>query len=142
MTLISMSFSKGFQSTLPHGERLFPFLIASNASPFQSTLPHGERPFPALHRRFKCQFQSTLPHGERRIAAVLSSPPLIISIHAPARGATLHFGRCPSVHTISIHAPARGATHRLPYLPVKSYKISIHAPARGATCNSSTWQKS
>ena len=35
---------------------------------------------------------------------------IIISIHAPARGATLPFGRVTIFPTISIHAPARGAT--------------------------------
>ena len=34
-----------FQSTLPHGERLILFLIASTLTLFQSTLPHGERPY-------------------------------------------------------------------------------------------------
>ena len=35
---------------------------------------------------------------------------IYISIHAPARGATLHALRLRSVSSISIHAPARGAT--------------------------------
>ena len=36
--------------------------------------------------------------------------PLIISIHAPARGATLNVMRSWLGYSISIHAPARGAT--------------------------------
>ena len=57
---------------------------------------------------------------------------IYISIHAPARGATLHALRLRSVSSISIHAPARGATlHALRLRSVSS--ISIHAPARGAT---------
>ena len=56
----------------------------------------------------------------------------MISIHAPARGAT-PFGRIFCLFAaISIHAPARGATlqgFRRFYMS----KISIHAPARGAT---------
>ena len=79
---------------------------------------------------------------------------ILISIHAPARGATHHrYKHYPYWH-ISIHAPARGATiivgvtsmrpvfqstlprgeRPLPIVVVLhvSY-ISIHAPARGAT---------
>ena len=56
-------------------------------------------------------FQSTLPRGERRRARfpfLLSNP---ISIHAPARGATLLcFTGIVFQNSISIHAPARGAT--------------------------------
>ena len=56
----------------------------------------------------------------------------IISIHAPARGATRHNVLHPSWHMISIHAPARGATSHFERMNL-SGSISIHAPARGAT---------
>ena len=56
-------------------------------------------------------FQSTLPRGER-----------------PEERAFVRFLRM-----ISIHAPARGATYPIAYTKVVQY-ISIHAPARGATC--------
>ena len=55
-----------------------------------------------------------------------------VSIHAPARGATVVAGEVAAELGVSIHAPARGATCRglcargLPH-------VSIHAPARGAT---------
>ena len=79
-----------------------------------------------------------------------------ISIHAPARGATLSDRYQPVKFLISIHAPARGATlaarkilkdakfqstlprGERPLRRVelsKSLSISIHAPARGATKN-------
>ena len=59
---------------------------------------------------------------------------LIISIHAPARGATDRLCGEDVEAIISIHAPARGAT--LDSL-AELFKdiISIHAPARGATAN-------
>ena len=80
---------------------------------------------------------------------------IVISIHAPARGATTAFlksGFSPnlfqsthphgvrlvyiiSLHSflcISIHAPARGATTGY-YEGYQAGYISIHAPARGAT---------
>ena len=60
-----------------------------------------------------CKFQSTLPRGERRFA--ICSPSLIlgISIHAPARGATMQAQKRAILQRISIHAPARGATRSL-----------------------------
>ena len=66
------------------------------------------------------------------IGSQTSKYSFIISIHAPARGAT----RDQSVHfpdlKISIHAPARGATAAC-IIAATSKDISIHAPARGAT---------
>ena len=56
----------------------------------------------------------------------------IISIHAPARGATAENRRCGQFRFISIHAPARGATAERQISFVYDV-ISIHAPARGAT---------
>ena len=35
---------------------------------------------------------------------------------------------------VSIHAPARGATCFRPFSWFASLEVSIHAPARGATC--------
>ena len=80
---------------------------------------------------------------------------VIISIHAPTRGATQFLWMHLLVHLfqstllqeerpqdnmvmqigkmISIHAPTRGATCQ-PYTPSHSCLISIHAPTRGATC--------
>ena len=57
---------------------------------------------------------------------------LIISIHAPAQGATAQARRGWEGEAISIHAPAQGATWK----NRKSGQgeiISIHAPAQGAT---------
>ena len=56
----------------------------------------------------------------------------LISIHAPAKGATLldldRIADC----VISIHAPAKGATKFVRFIRFE-YRISIHAPAKGAT---------
>ena len=79
---------------------------------------------------------------------------MIVSIHAPARGATSdtvpgvmmmmfqsthprgvrHVRRSGGENEgrVSIHAPARGATPRLVHYTGQCY-VSIHAPARGAT---------
>jgi len=57
---------------------------------------------------------------------------LSISIHAPPRGATVHFSFGTFSTQISIHAPPRGATPLL-FSILASVSISIHAPPRGAT---------
>ena len=77
-------------------------------------------------------FQSTRPHGARqqRKAAM---PRQRVSIHAPARGATLLDIELRSdCICVSIHAPARGATASQTAISVMM-SVSIHAPARGAT---------
>ncbi len=55
-----------------------------------------------------------------------------VSIHAPARGATLLNLPIEPVSEVSIHAPARGATPKNVAI-IAGAKVSIHAPARGAT---------
>jgi len=57
---------------------------------------------------------------------------LPVSIHAPARGATIIHIRNAVVGGVSIHAPARGATY-IAYNSGVDIAVSIHAPARGAT---------
>ena len=57
---------------------------------------------------------------------------LIISIHAPPRGATRRYCTATKRKSISIHAPPRGAT-RHPTGRAQRHLISIHAPPRGAT---------
>ncbi len=57
----------------------------------------------------------------------------MISIHAPARGATRVAMNEFTKDLISIHAPARGATIRTNAERQLAVMISIHAPARGAT---------
>ena len=57
----------------------------------------------------------------------------IVSIHAPAWGATVaRFGVGNNLDGVSIHAPAWGATLP-PHQKQKPSTVSIHAPAWGAT---------
>ena len=106
---------------------------------------------PAANR----EFQSTLPRGERLEAQPRRDRIDPVSIHAPARGATL-FRACQAIGVdVSIHAPARGATRskvlllpqhvsfnprsregsdpKEPVIDIGDVAVSIHAPARGAT---------
>ena len=102
-----------FQSTLPRGERPIHNCTIAPTILFQSTLPRGERLLRKGHCVIHVLFQSTLPRGERLptelvICAILDyfNPRSregsdtvevyqemkdIISIHAPARGATIGF---------------------------------------------------
>ena len=59
------------------------------------------------------RFQSTHPRGVRPIDPRKIGAYKVISIHAPARGATDIEVKISEVKNISIHAPARGATVRL-----------------------------
>ena len=77
-------------------------------------------------------FQSTLPRGERPPDILIHSDDVGISIHAPARGATMSMNTNVQNNLISIHAPARGATDKEAQV-TQTLWISIHAPARGAT---------
>jgi len=59
----------------------------------------------------------------------------IISIHAPAEGATGDGHQHEPIVLISIHAPAEGATGGVTPTEITP-SISIHAPAEGATATS------
>ena len=62
-----------------------------------------------------------------------SSNEELISIHAPAKGATICGTMLCSDVNISIHAPAKGATLAALEEHMDALTISIHAPAKGAT---------
>ena len=55
---------------------------------FQSTLPRGERHKMARTNTRTTEFQSTLPRGERHLQEAKKEKEYIVSIHAPAWGAT------------------------------------------------------
>ena len=102
-----------FQSTRPRGARpdfenprLLQFL-------FQSTRPRGARPRSPLSSKVPAQFQSTRPRGARRADFVPRIKSAMISIHAPAWGATPCDKKQLLKSTISIHAPAWGATGKI-----------------------------
>ena len=124
------------------------------ATIFQSTLPRGERRSAYLYAFSLSRFQSTLPRGERRPLQVAQIPRTIISIHAPARGATQAAEAVDRMDE-DFNPRSREGSDTAPAIPViiginfnprsregsdakciNSFKIlfiSIHAPARGAT---------
>ena len=102
---------------------------------FQSTRPHGAGPATSAPRRSgSCCFNPRARTGRDSARAELADDRFNVSIHAPARGATI--GQCPvgPDSEVSIHAPARGATWSDDGGFTWS-NVSIHAPARGATCH-------
>ena len=123
---------------------------------FQSTHPHGVRPPALVLPSPVFVFQSTHPHGVRPPASRGQRKKSIVSIHAPARGATVDWEAQYKATIVSIHAPARGATAArvrlealekfqsthphgvrrcLRVIHLRQDVVSIHAPARGATIN-------
>ena len=107
-------------------------LPRSSQPEFQSTLPRRERPRLSGGPGRRYLFQSTLPRRERLRRRKHSTIRCRISIHAPAKGATIfNLFLCQHI-LISIHAPAKGATQKASIASFSS-SISIHAPAKGAT---------
>ncbi len=77
-------------------------------------------------------FQSTRPRGARPQPFGHDSGHLLVSIHAPAWGATASSRGCAVRGDVSIHAPAWGATQDVSGT-INRMAVSIHAPAWGAT---------
>ena len=82
-------------------------------------------------RRRMCYFNPRSREGSDYVVRLWCHE-YAISIHAPARGATIYISGLIFVPVISIHAPARGATPAA-RRQAGRMSISIHAPARGAT---------
>ncbi len=74
---------------------------------FQSTPPRGGRPRRTNAARHIVLFQSTPPRGGRRSAPAGPAPECLVSIHAPARGAT-RSARQPGRHGKFQSTPPRG----------------------------------
>ena len=124
-----------------------------NKNIFQSTLPQRERRMPLSIAQGKDVFQSTLPQRERRKDSVRYGRNKYISIHAPAKGATLSSDLYPVQSGFQSTLPQRerrdipGRLQMQAYFNPRSRKgsdvsadylldlrdISIHAPAKGAT---------
>ena len=78
-------------------------------------------------------FQSTHPQGVRQTKAGELGAAISVSIHAPAGGATLSFGRMNIVVRRFNPRTRRGCDIYNFVWQVALYSVSIHAPAGGAT---------
>ena len=85
--MIDGSMTSKFQSTLPRGERRYRNADLPKSLYFNPRSREGSDRFRAERRKLFLLFQSTLPRGERPCLMPAMSSRLI-SIHAPARGAT------------------------------------------------------
>ena len=143
-----------FQSTRPRGARHLGFtnlgdgpLVSIHApawgatcpqrmlirhATFQSTRPRGARLETSVTTVRNFLFQSTRPRGARHGKAMRIKLSDIVSIHAPAWGATRSWACSHCSGHVSIHAPAWGATPSTSRARATP-KVSIHAPAWGAT---------
>ncbi len=142
-----------FQSTLPRGERRRVSAGKSARNYFNPRSREGSDRIPrrkdkrrlhfnprsregsdlfTIRRILITSFQSTLPRGERRELLTNDKLSEAISIHAPARGATLRRLHPEKRHLFQSTLP-RGERLRA-MCSLRIYRnISIHAPARGAT---------
>ena len=88
MLLLPSCKQRLFQSTLPHGERQSLAVVAFGVIEFQSTLPHGERP---THRKvifIPVSFNPRSHTGSDNDPKKTWTKYIVVSIHAPTRGAT------------------------------------------------------
>ena len=149
-----------FRSTLPCGERPDLSSPSTCKTYFDPRSPAGSDFSICMMIQAHPSFRSTLPCGERlcllRPVSVVvfhfdpRSPAgsdqaqdgtqrtVVISIHAPLRGATTSERPVTRPAGISIHAPLRGATKDTSEHHTAKI-ISIHAPLRGATRPTTRW---
>ena len=136
-----------FQSTHPHGVRPAHIICWSTPVSFQSTHPHGVRRLLMLRVGRTCSFNPrtrmgcdfchfmgcTMTNGfnpRTRMGCDVAQIPVravdVVSIHAPAWGATVYTSRYVFPLRVSIHAPAWGATLRPFSIPFSDLFQSTH----------------
>ena len=98
---------------------------------FQSTPPRGERLFLVL-ASFLLSYFNPRPREGSDTRPVLIEIKANISIHAPARGATIYL-HTPRMRPEFQSTPPRGERPKSGKTQTAVGTISIHAPARGAT---------
>ena len=120
-----------FQSTLLREERLWSIMTKSGLTVFQSTLLREERP---LTKYIATTAQGFNPRSCARsdiFPQLLGSITLCFNPRSCARSDERNKAIRREEH-VSIHAPARGATVAMQSI-IPLNLVSIHAPARGAT---------
>ena len=100
----------GFNPRAREGRDCRPRCSCRHQPGFNSPRRRGGRGAHLVVLRVGPPFQPTRPGGARRLRPRLAHDAVAVSIHAPARGATLARPHGASAAEVSIHAPARGAT--------------------------------
>ena len=143
-----------FQSTRPRGARLQIGAGSGASELFQSTRPRGARRYQqGKESQLQC-FNPRARGGRDLVMLSLYVLMMVVSIHAPAGGATFPVSDTRDSICVSIHAPAGGATfHHVGITVFTLFQstrprgarpirpdsgacgtfVSIHAPAGGAT---------
>ena len=98
---------------------------------FQSTLPHGERPLVSSSAVTDYSFNPRSRTGSDSVTYITAKLG-IVSIHAPARGATKST-KGNKWNYKSFNPRSRTGSDWQAVAPYKGSYVSIHAPARGAT---------
>jgi len=126
-----------FRSTPPRGGRPHWRLHLAERNMFRSTPPRGgRRPKPLACLR-RIGFRSTPPRGGRRSGGDVFLGVDEFRSTPPRGGRLLREAGEPVDVVVSIHAPARGATSSVVVMR-RPRAVSIHAPARGATSSDKT----
>ena len=99
---------------------------------FQSTHPRGVRHAGKSWTMSSVMFQSTHPRGVRQGVGKKGADKILVSIHAPARGATDKDMEIMD-RAISFNPRTREGCDAPPVPEPVVIEVSIHAPARGAT---------
>ena len=100
-----------FQFTLPRGERLKAISLQPEGRGFNSRSREGSDFARLLYLQGEERFNSRSREGSD-LSIPLVDGDRAVSIHAPARGATVCSFGAIILDSVSIHAPARGATYR------------------------------
>jgi len=152
---LAMVLISSFQSTRPRGAR--PTLVAAVLASFSGFNPRarvGRDPYTATYSRNGAEFQSTRPRGARHFWLKFGCLVSVVSIHAPAWGATPPMVQV-ALTTLFQSTRPRGARPRTSCISALMltfqstrprgarlgrrsvlgyrYQVSIHAPAWGAT---------
>ena len=122
-----------FQSTLPRGERPFFVVPFFKFFDFNPRSHEGSDQYFHSCSSFLFRFQSTLPRGERLTDFVEYPFDKYFNPRSHEGSDCCYPPRLCFCIIISIHAPTRGATVFRLYF-CDTTRISIHAPTRGATC--------
>ena len=106
-------------------------ICPGSISVFQFTLPRGERPMSSHQTPPRGSFNSRSREGSDGVRIRDGKRP-VVSIHAPARGATAKYdslGRAVKC----FNSRSREGSDVVFLTPLEDRWVSIHAPARGAT---------
>jgi len=126
-------FPKSFQSTRPQRARRVCFGRRLEGRAFQSTRPRRARREHRSRFGVDIMFQSTRPRRARRTYQPSARPFPLVSIYAPAKGATTALRISPR-RTVCFNLRAReGRDAWEGGLKNGTATVSIHAPAKGAT---------